>query len=121
MTASVRGTHRERRVFADSLSRVIKRHRIRMARPRSRRPSGRARTRRTGDMVFARKNYILVVVGLLLVVVGYVIMAIDGEVDGFISLYVAPLFILGGYLEIIYAILWRPRQSPPVQARSAQS
>jgi hypothetical protein len=33
----------------------------------------------------------------------------ENEVDGFISLYVAPLMILGGYLEIIWAIMWRPK------------
>lgn len=60
-------------------------------------------------MVFSRKNYMLIVAGVLLVVIGYVIMALEGEVDGFFSLYIAPLLILGGYLEIIYAILWRPR------------
>ena len=45
--------------------------------------------------------------GVVLVIFGYVIMRVENEVDGFISLYVAPLLILGGYLEIIYAILWR--------------
>lgn len=60
-------------------------------------------------MVFVRKNYLLLLIGVLLVVVGYVIMALENEVDGFISLYIAPILILGGYLEIIYAILWRPK------------
>lgn len=72
-------------------------------------------------MVFSRKNYVLLIVGLLLIVFGYVIMAIDGEVDGFVSLYVAPIILLGGYLEIIYAILWRPRASANERAASAQS
>ena len=36
-------------------------------------------------------------------------MRVDNQIDGFISLYVAPLLLLGGYLEIIYAILARPR------------
>ena len=48
--------------------------------------------------------------GIALVVVGYVIMRMENEVDGFISLYVAPLMILGGYLEIIWAIMWRPKR-----------
>lgn len=64
-------------------------------------------------MVFERRNYILLLVGLALVVVGYVVMRVENEVDGFVSLYVAPLLILGGYLEIIYAILWRPAQGKP--------
>ncbi len=59
-------------------------------------------------MVFARRNYQLLVIGVCLIVVGYVVMRVDNQVDGFLSLYVAPLLILGGYLEVIYAILWRP-------------
>ena len=60
-------------------------------------------------MVFTRTNYLLLLLGLALVVVGYVIMRWENEMDGFISLYVAPLMILGGYIEIIWAILWRPK------------
>ncbi len=54
-------------------------------------------------------NYILLLTGLAVIVLGYVIMRMDNQVDGFISLYVAPLLLLGGYLEIIYAILYKPR------------
>lgn len=61
-------------------------------------------------MVFDRRNYVLLLIGLALIVVGYVVMRAENEVDGFLSLYVAPLLLLGGYLEIIYAILWRPKQ-----------
>ncbi|ARA94850.1 MAG: DUF3098 domain-containing protein [Bacteroidetes bacterium] len=59
-------------------------------------------------MVFTRRNYVLLLLGIAFIVVGYAIMRIENEVEGFISLYVAPLLILGGYMEIIYAILWRP-------------
>lgn len=66
-------------------------------------------------MVFERRNYMLLLLGIALVVVGYVIMRMENEVDGFISLYIAPLMILGGYLEIIYAILWRPKVDGPAE------
>ena len=59
-------------------------------------------------MVFRRENYLLLLLGLALIVVGYVVMRVDNQVEGFLSLYVAPVLILGGYLEIIYAILKRP-------------
>ncbi len=62
-------------------------------------------------MVFSRRNYLLMLLGVILVVFGYSIMRMENEVDGFISLYVAPLIILGGYLEIIYAILWRQKET----------
>ena len=61
-------------------------------------------------MLFRPTNYLLMLAGVVAVVFGYAIMRIENEVDGFISLYVAPLLILGGYLEIIYAILWRPKE-----------
>ena len=60
-------------------------------------------------MVFSSRNYQLMLLGVVLVVIGYAMMRIENEVDGIISLYVAPLIILGGYLEVIYAILWRPK------------
>ena len=61
-------------------------------------------------MIFTRQNYLLMLLGVIAIVIGYTTMRIENEVDGFISLYVAPLLILGGYLEIIYAILWRPKE-----------
>lgn len=76
------------------------------ARNRKRRAShaGRQQT----HMVFTRRNYVLLLAGVAAVVLGYVMMRAENEVEGFISLYVAPLLILGGYLEVIYAILWHP-------------
>jgi len=59
-------------------------------------------------MVFGRRNCVLLIAGVCVIIVGYVMMRLENEVDGFISLYVAPVLILGGYLEIIYAIMWRP-------------
>ena len=59
-------------------------------------------------MVFGRKNYVLLLVGVAAIVIGYVMMRIDNQVDGFISLYVAPIVILAGYLEIIWAIVASP-------------
>ena len=47
----------------------------------------------------------------LWIVVGYTLMRVENEVDGFLSLVVAPLLILGGYIEVIFAILWRPKET----------
>ena len=48
-------------------------------------------------------------VGIACLVVGFAIMRLENEVDGFISLYVAPLLLLAGYGVVAYAILWQPR------------
>lgn len=60
-------------------------------------------------MPFERRNYLLMVLGLVLVAAGYIIMRAENEMDGFLSLYVSPLLLIAGYLEIVYAIIWRPR------------
>jgi hypothetical protein len=83
-----------------------------MAKSATRRTPRRTRMgARSGRMIFTRRNYTLLIVGVVFVVFGYTIMRIENDVHGFISLYVAPLLILGGYLEVIYAILWRPKDS----------
>jgi hypothetical protein len=68
-----------------------------------------SRRRQKNPMPFDRRNYLLMVAGLLVVCLGYAIMAAESEVDGFWSLYVSPLLLAAGYLEIIYAIIWRPK------------
>jgi len=52
---------------------------------------------------------LLMIAGLVVVGIGYAIMAAEQEVDGFLSLYVSPILLMVGYLEIIYAIVWRQR------------
>ena len=93
-----------------------------MAKPSGRRRNPQARKpRRTVRMVFRRRNYLLLLIGVAAVVLGYAMMRIDNQVEGFISLYIAPLIILGGYLEIIWAILVRPEdeKDSPKKSRSA--
>ncbi|MXW84231.1 MAG: DUF3098 domain-containing protein [Rhodothermaceae bacterium] len=71
-------------------------------------------------MIFSVHNYVLIALGVLAIVIGYAVMRLENEVDGILSLYVAPLLILGGYLEIIYAILWRRPSHKGSSARSAE-
>jgi len=76
-------------------------------RPTSRRPRTACYK---GTMVFGRRNYLLLLIGVALIAIGFIIMRVENEVDGVISLYVAPLLLLAGYLEVAYAILWRPKE-----------
>lgn len=99
-------TQRPCRVFR--LARAGRAFRYQLCRNRVLAVPNPARSRARRPLVFTRRNYVLMIAGVLAVVVGYALMAIENELYGFISLYIAPLIILGGYLEIIYAILWRP-------------
>ncbi len=92
-----------------------------MPRPKkSARSHQRKRRVQMRSMILSTHNYVLVAVGVLAIILGYAIMRLENEVDGFLSLYVAPLLILGGYLEIIYAILWRNSSHTDDSARSAE-
>lgn len=74
---------------------------------KTRRPSAR----KTARMVFDRTNYVLLIACVAVIIAGYTLMRVENEVDGFLSLYVAPLMILGGYLGVIVAILRRPKET----------
>lgn len=58
-------------------------------------------------LVFEKRNYTFLLLGISLIVIGFVAMYVEGEFLGPISLNVSPLLILGGYAGVIYAILWR--------------
>ncbi|MEM8558969.1 MAG: DUF3098 domain-containing protein [Bacteroidota bacterium] len=101
----------------------------RRTKPRSTASSTEAPTRRAGRrgargkarLAFSRQNYLLLGLGLALIVAGYAIMLMDNAtsddpVNSPLSLYLAPLLLLAGYVEIVYAILWRPRAEPQPEA-----
>ncbi|MFH1853122.1 MAG: DUF3098 domain-containing protein [Candidatus Neomarinimicrobiota bacterium] len=60
---------------------------------------------------FTKKNYLLFLAGIIVIVLGYVIMAM-GTVDSFQSLTLAPIMLFLGYLVIIpLALLYRDKTS----------
>jgi len=59
-------------------------------------------------LVFQKWNYVLLLIGIALIAVGFSAMALENQFEGFISLYLSPILVVGGYAEIVYAILWRP-------------
>ena len=57
---------------------------------------------------FTRKNYILLAIGAGLIFLGFLLMATESYIDATqfsLSLHVSPFLIIGGFAEIIYAIL----------------
>lgn len=67
----------------------------------------------SGALIFEKHNYMLLLVGVALIVVGFTAMYIENAYQGFVSLYVSPILIVGGYAEIIYALLWSPSEEAP--------
>lgn len=61
-------------------------------------------------MVLAPINYYLLAACVTLIIIGFTLMRIDNQVDGFVSLYVSPIILLIGYIGVIPAVLFRPKR-----------
>jgi len=68
---------------------------------------------------FTKKNYYLLLAGVLLIGLGYVLMIGGGSEDpnefnpaifNFQRITLAPVTCLAGFVTIIFAIMWRPAQ-----------
>lgn len=80
----------------------------------------RTKTTRTPEVIpFGKKNFMIFGASIGILVVGYYLLSLDGFVDAKespISLTVAPIVIVAGYVLVIYAIMTK---SPDVQAEIA--
>ncbi|MCW5911263.1 MAG: DUF3098 domain-containing protein [Cyclobacteriaceae bacterium] len=63
-------------------------------------------------LAFGKRNYQLMVLGLVLLVIGFTIMAMDKEPYGFgfLGLTLSPIIVLAGFITEIFAILHTPKQ-----------
>jgi hypothetical protein len=59
---------------------------------------------------FGKKNYQWMIIGIVMLVVGFTIMSLDSEPFGFgfMGLTLGPVVIMGGFIVEIYAILHNP-------------
>lgn len=71
------------------------------------------------DFVFSKQNYVLLLISLAIIVVGFALLSGGGsdnpnefseEIFSVRRLYVAPIIILGGYFLVIYAIMKKPNK-----------
>lgn len=59
------------------------------------------------NLAFGRKNYILMLTGIVTLVIGFIIMTMDDEQYGlgFLGITLGPLVVLAGFVVEILAIL----------------
>jgi hypothetical protein len=70
---------------------------------------------------FEKENYVIMGIGLLFIVAGYIAMS-GNVVEGFSQLTLSPLLLLTGYCVIIpIGIMYRKKQKPPSQDSTTQS
>lgn len=67
---------------------------------------------------FERKNYIILLAGIFLIVLGYILMiggksedpnVFNPAIFNFQRITLAPVLCLIGFVTIIFAIMWRPK------------
>ena len=71
------------------------------------------------ETVFGRRNYVILLIGSVMIIVGYLFMSGEGSTPAAYNPYifsglrrrVAPIVCLTGYLINIFGILYRPKRS----------
>lgn len=63
-------------------------------------------------LLFGRSNYMWMLIGLALIVVGNVLMIGNEDIYSFTKITLAPIVIMLGFLVEIYAIMHRPASRP---------
>ncbi|MDX2128808.1 MAG: hypothetical protein SFU91_07210 [Chloroherpetonaceae bacterium] len=58
------------------------------------------------------ENYVLIGIGCFGLLVGYLLMAYDNNVDGFFSRTFSPVIIIASFVWMFYAILHKPKPKP---------
>lgn len=63
-------------------------------------------------MAFSRRNYQLMLLGIAIIILGFVIMGLDSEQHGFgfMGITLGPMIVLGGFIFEFYAIFYKPKQ-----------
>jgi drug/metabolite transporter (DMT)-like permease len=72
------------------------------------------------QFAFSKENYKLLIIGVVIIVVGYLLMVGGGaespdqfnpEIFSFRRITLAPLVVLAGFIFVIYAIMKKPKES----------
>jgi hypothetical protein len=63
-------------------------------------------------LAFGKKNYQWMIIGLVVLVLGFTIMSIDKEPYGFgfLGLTLGPIVVMAGFIIEIFAILQKPEE-----------
>ncbi len=63
-------------------------------------------------MAFNKKNYILMIIGLVVILLGYFIMTLDSEEYGFgfLGITLGPLVLITGFIIEFFAILVKDKK-----------
>jgi len=64
------------------------------------------------NLAFLRINYILMITGVLVILLGFLIMSLDKEPHGFgfLGLTLGPIVVMSGFILEFFAVLYKPKK-----------
>ncbi|MEQ9286303.1 MAG: DUF3098 domain-containing protein [Cyclobacteriaceae bacterium] len=67
---------------------------------------------KNNKLAFTKTNYILMIAGILVLILGFVLMSLDSEPYGFgtLGLTIGPMTVLSGFVIEFFAILHKPKE-----------
>lgn len=68
---------------------------------------------KNNKLAFTKTNYLLMIAGILVLILGFVLMSMDSEPYGFgtLGLTIGPMTVLAGFVIEFFAILHKPKES----------
>ena len=63
------------------------------------------------EFVFAKENYMLMLIGLAVIVIGFVLMYGKEDIYDFRKITLAPIVVIAGFVIEIFAIMKKPKAS----------
>ncbi|MBR4160320.1 MAG: DUF3098 domain-containing protein [Bacteroidaceae bacterium] len=71
------------------------------------------------NLAFTKKNYILLAIGMVIIILGFVLMSGSGSTEEYFNpdifsarrIKVAPAVCFAGFIFIIFGIMYRPKQN----------
>ncbi len=64
-------------------------------------------------------NYIMIALGALVIAASYWGMYLEREVDGFFTLFISPVTLIGAYLWVAFGVLYRPNRDKKQPGQSS--
>lgn len=63
-------------------------------------------------LAFTKKNYILMLAGIVTLIIGFTVMSLDSEVHGFgfLGLTLGPIIVMTGFIIEFFAILHKSKK-----------
>jgi hypothetical protein len=84
--------------------------------------SKQKKARQDETLPFERENYIILGVGLLVIIIGYVALSQPSDGGGFLPLTLAPILLVFGYCVVVpLGIMYRKKSKDAEPAQAAQT